>query len=98
MARSDLGWYAAGLLALAFAVPAAAELPLALSATNRLPEARTSAPVTWGVPLAPEDAVTDPAQLDLLRGGSAVPVQMTPLARWGGAPSDSTRPIAWPTC
>src|SRR3990172_9336603 len=70
-------------------------LPLPLQVTNRLAEARSRVPITWGVPLALGDGVSDPGQLTLLRGGETVPVQLLPLARWGGAPGDPGRPIAW---
>ena len=72
-----------------------AELPLPLTVKNGLAEARSAVPVTWGVPLSIEDGITDPGQLSLKRGDDTVAVQMTPMARWGGAPDDSTRPIAW---
>jgi len=81
--------------ALAASTAAYAVLPLHLTARNSLSEARTEVPVTWAVPLAPEDGVTDPAQLDLLRDGIPVPVQMIPMARWGGAPDDGAAPVMW---
>lgn len=83
------------LLGLLLPVAARADLPVDLTLRNVLPEARTGVPVTWGVPFAPADALLDPASLTLLHGSTSVPFQATVLARWGGAPSDATRPVAW---
>lgn len=83
------------LFPLGLSLGASAALPLDLTVSNALPEARAITPVTWGVPLAPEDAVTDPCQLTLLRNGIPVPLQATPMARWNGTPDDATKPIAW---
>ena len=78
-------------------LPAAsrADLPLDLTISNGLSETRTNVPVTWGVPFAPSDALTDPTSLTLLNGAASVPFQGTVLARWGGAPTDASKPVAW---
>ncbi len=66
-----------------------------LSVTNSLPESRSAAPLTWSVPLAPEDNVLTVGTLVLMRGGTEVPAQFTPMARWGGTPQDAGKPLAW---
>ena len=66
-----------------------------LSVRNRLDLGRANAPVSWGVPLSPSDAVVDLGRLRLEREGQVVPAQFTALARWAGPPSDITRPLAW---
>ena len=62
---------------------------------NRLPETRTKAPVSWGVPLAPEEGFLNTDELRLMRNKAELPAQFTALARWGGAPADTTKPLAW---
>ncbi len=74
---------------------ALADIPVSLVVRNGLPEARPKAPVTWSVPFAPEDSVTDAGSLTLLLRGQPIPFQATPMARWGGAPGDSARPLMW---
>ena len=73
-----------------------ATLSVDLTVANPLGVARVDEPVTSGVPIPQEQALTDVSSLRLLNpSGSAVPAQFTPLARWGGAPDDSRRPISW---
>jgi hypothetical protein len=53
-------------------------------------------PVTSGVPLPQHLGLTDSTQLRLVdAAGTPTPAQFTPLARWGGAPDDSSAPIRW---
>ena len=39
--------------------------------------------------------VNDMVDVSLLRDGVQQPAQFTAFARWGGSPSDTTKPIAW---
>jgi len=67
-----------------------------LRVSNSLDVASTGQPVTSGVPLPHDLNLTDPTRLRLVdAGGDLVPAQFTPLARWGGAPDDSTVPMRW---
>ena len=66
-----------------------------LSVSNSLPERRIAVPLTWSVPLAPDDEVLATGTLVLMRGGEEVPAQFTPMARWGGTPQDAGKPLAW---
>lgn len=68
---------------------------LDLSIKNPLSQDRHATPVTWGVPLSLSKNVLDTNQLQLLLGDTELPVQFTVMARWGGAPSDTSKPIAW---
>ena len=71
-------------------------LDVALTVDNPLDVARRDEPVTSGVPIPREIALTDLARLRLLdEGGQPVAAQFTPLARWGGAPDDGRRPVRW---
>ncbi len=57
---------------------------------------RTSEPVTSGFPLPAEADITDIGRLRLTdAAGQPVAAQFVPLARWGGAPNDTSRPIKW---
>jgi hypothetical protein len=91
----------AGLLLAAYSVaPAisasAASSPLMqLTAENSLPFGRSGVPITWSVPLAVSDQVFDTTGLVLSRDGLEVPSQFTAMARWGGAPDDPSKPLAW---
>ncbi len=72
------------------------DLDLTLTVSNPLDSARQDEPVTSGVPLPRDLALTDLSRLRLLDGaGEAVPAQFTPLARWGGASDDDSRPVRW---
>lgn len=66
-----------------------------VSVTNSLSESRIAAPLTWSVPLAPGDKVFATGSLVLMREGEEVPAQFTPMARWGGTPQDTGKPLAW---
>lgn len=58
--------------------------------------ARSAEPVTSGVPIPLAAGLSNVALLRLLdAGGRPVPAQFTPLARWGSAPTDSTKPLRW---
>jgi hypothetical protein len=73
-----------------------APLNVTLTVSNPLIAARTSEAVTSGIPFPRNLNLTDPSPLRLLNGsGQPVPVQFTPLARWGGAPDDTGQPIRW---
>lgn len=53
-------------------------------------------PVTLGVPIPRDVNLIDLEQLRLLdRTGQPLPAQFTPLARWGGAPGDESKPVRW---
>lgn len=57
---------------------------------------RVNDPVTWGIPLSREANITSGSQLAITDpNGTPVPAQFTVLARWGGAPSDLSKPIKW---
>ncbi len=70
------------------------DVPLTVRETTGA--ARMSEPVTSGVPIPRSANLLDLARLRLL-DATARPVaaQFTPLARWGGAPSDATKPVRW---
>lgn len=78
----------------AFGAGSVSEL-MPLTVVNSLSESRIAAPLTWSVPLAPSDSVFATGTLVLMRGGQEVPAQFTPMARWGGTPSDTGKPLAW---
>ncbi|HMV82007.1 MAG TPA: discoidin domain-containing protein [Blastocatellia bacterium] len=66
------------------------EVSVALNVVN------ASLPVTIGVPLGEAANVTDAAQLGVTdSAGNAVPAQIRVLARWGGTPEQTARPIKW---
>jgi hypothetical protein len=72
------------------------KLNVPLQVFNPLSAARANEPVTSGVPLPRDLAITDPAVLRLVdANGAAVPAQFTPLARWGAVPDDAGAPIRW---
>lgn len=66
-----------------------------LEVVNGLPEARSRAPLSWSVPLAPDDNVFSTESLSLIKGNLEVPAQFTAMARWGGTPQDTSKPLAW---
>ena len=75
-------------------VLAAVNVPLTV--TNDLAAARTADPVTMGLPLSENLNITDASNLRILDGtGAPIPAQLTPLARWGGGPNDTSAPIRW---
>jgi len=66
------------------------------SASLRTGLARTEEPVTSGVPIPRSVNLTDLSSLRLLESsGQPIPAQFTPLARWGGAPDDASKPVRW---
>ncbi len=72
------------------------ELDVPLIITNPASAPRQSEPVTSGLPIPRQLALTDVTNLRLLGpDGSPVPAQFTTLARWGGAPDDSTAAVRW---
>ena len=76
------------------APPGALDVPLRVSDTAGV--GRHADPVSWGVPLPRSANITNPGQLRLFDpGGHITPAQFTPLARWGGAPDDGSKPIKW---
>lgn len=67
-----------------------------LTIINDLPVTRVDEPLTSGVPIPRSAALRDLSTLRLLdAAGHVVPCQFTPLARWGGAPDDATKPVRW---
>ena len=71
-------------------------LDVTLVVTDTLNAPRTDEPVTSGVPIPRDVNLTDLSALRLLDGsGLPVPAQFTPLARWGGAPDDPSKPVRW---
>jgi hypothetical protein len=74
--------------------PATLDLPLTV--TNHLNTSRKGEPVTSGVPIPQDLNLIDLSSLRLLdSSGQPVPAQFLPLARWGGAPDDISKPIKW---
>jgi hypothetical protein len=72
------------------------DLDVTLTVVNSLSTARTDEPVTSGVPIPRSLNLTDLSALRLLDGsGQPVAAQFTPLARWGGAPGDTGKPVRW---
>ncbi len=69
-------------------------VPLTINETASI--ARFDEPVTSGVPIPRDLQLTNLSTLCLLdANGTSIPVQFTPLARWGGAPDNSTAPVKW---
>jgi len=76
------------------AAPTTLNVPLRVY--NPLGVERAHEPVTSGLPLPRDLEMADPARLRLVDGdGRPVPAQFTPLARWGGAADDGSKPIRW---
>jgi hypothetical protein len=72
------------------------ELDVPLIITNPTAEPRQSEPITSGLPIPRQLGLSDLTSLRVLGpDGTPVPGQFTPLARWGGAPDDSTAAIRW---
>lgn len=68
----------------------ASSLRVALNVTN------AALPVTIGVPLSESAGIVNAESLGVVdTGGAPVPSQTRVLARWGGATSDTTKPIKW---
>jgi hypothetical protein len=69
-------------------------VPLTINETAGIP--RFDEPVTSGVPIPRDLQLTNLSTLCLLdANGTAIPVQFTPLARWGGAPDNYSAPVKW---
>lgn len=69
-------------------------VPLTLQETAGV--ARADEPVTSGVPIPRNVNLVDLTRLRLLDdSGQPVAAQFTPLARWGGAPDDASKPVRW---
>lgn len=71
-----------------------------LNLTDRSGQTRTGEVVTWGVSLAQTAAVTDVRNLELTTSntcaaGSNIDSHLLVTARWGGAPTDTTKPIRY---
>lgn len=76
--------------------PAPTSLNVPLRVQNRSDVERTNEPVTSGLPLPKELNLQDVSGLGLVdAAGSSLPAQFIPLARWGGAPDDASRPVRW---
>ncbi len=76
--------------------PAPTALNVPLRVQNRSDVERSNEPVTSGLPLPRELGLLDVARLGLVdAAGKSLPAQFTPLARWGGSPDDTSRPIRW---
>ncbi len=57
---------------------------------------RVDEPVTTGVPLPRSAGITSASSLRLVNeSGDTVPAAFLILGRWGGAPTDTSRPIRW---
>lgn len=85
-------------LALFAACPAHAGLNVPLSVADTAPggQARASEPVTSGIPLPRSANVADTKALQLADAkGTPVPAQFRVMARWGGTPDDTSKPIKW---
>ena len=73
-----------------------AALHVSLQIQNPYSYSLTMEPITSGIPLPRHLNVKDAAGLRLVNStGIPVPAQFTPLARWGGAPDDTSQPIRW---
>ncbi len=76
--------------------PGASGLDVPLTVRETAGVARAQEPVTSGVPIPRSASLVDLARLRLLdANGKPVAAQFTPLARWGGAPGDATKPVRW---
>ncbi|NQE05478.1 hypothetical protein C5S32_06375 [ANME-1 cluster archaeon GoMg1] len=76
--------------------PPPTRLDVTLVVTNTLNVSCFNEPVTSGVPIPRDVNLIDLSPLRLLDGNSQpVPAQLTPLARWGGAPDDASKPVRW---
>ncbi len=78
------------------APPAPTGLNVPLRVHNRSAYERSEEPVTSGLPLPKDLGIRDASRLGLVdEAGHPVPAQFTTLARWGGAPGDTSHPIRW---
>jgi hypothetical protein len=72
------------------------ELFIPLTILNPKEYALNNHPITSGVPIPASLNLIDLENVHLVdETGQAIPVQMTPLARWGGGPEDTAKPIRW---
>ncbi|MBI4775170.1 MAG: hypothetical protein HY788_13525 [Deltaproteobacteria bacterium] len=73
-----------------------AALNVSLQIRNPHTYSLTMEPITSGIPLPRRLNVVDSSGLRLLDStGVPIPAQFTPLARWGGAPTQTSQPIRW---
>jgi hypothetical protein len=90
------GWPAKNPAPLPTATPESGGLNVPLTVQETAGVARTAQPVTSGVPIPRSQNLTNLSDLRLLDpNGDPVPAQFTPLARWGGAPDDASKPVRW---
>jgi len=66
-----------------------------LTVKNQLSEAREQAPITWSVPLSRGENIKSVDGLALYEGNTRISAQFTVMSRWGGVPTDATKPIMW---
>ncbi len=76
---------------------ATGSVSIPLTVTERAGVARSGEPLLTGVPLPRAAQIYDPSGLAVIDGatGAVVPADRIVAARWGGGPSDSTKPIKW---
>lgn len=72
-----------------------AELPQSFAVKNPLSFERPQTPVSWSIPFAVSDNLTDVQDLEIVQGNQVVPAQFTVLSRWGGTRDDISRPVRW---
>lgn len=70
-------------------------LSVPLTVTENAGITRTAEPVTSGVPIPSNLNLLSTGSLGVFSGSAAVPAQFKVLARWGGAPDDTSKPIKW---
>ena len=56
---------------------------------------RVTEPITSGIPIPESENLLSTSSLGVFSGVTEIPAQFRVLARWGGAPSDATKPIKW---
>jgi len=76
--------------------PGSGSLNVPLTVRETTGVARNDESVTSGVPIPSSLNLTDLSVLRLLdASGRPVPAQFIPLARWAGAPGDTSKPVRW---
>ncbi|MBN2113892.1 MAG: hypothetical protein JW785_07185, partial [Acidimicrobiia bacterium] len=74
--------------------PGVLAVPLVVAETSGVK--RVGSPVTSGIPIPREVGLVTTSDLRLLdASGRPVAAQLTPVARWGGAPDDASAPVRW---
>jgi hypothetical protein len=72
----------------------AEDLPIYIN--ERAGAARSSDPVTFGIPFPIEARILTTDYFAVLNGsGTRIPAQFRITGRWGGAPDDSAKPARW---